>query len=390
MNKARLFATLKNKQVRCLACQRYCQINEGQTGFCQTRLNEEGNLYSLTHGLISGIQVDPIEKKPLYHFYPGTDCLSFGSYGCNYRCRQCLNYHCSWGEPAKTLLEKIKNKKVKFKDKRSRLLRQPADSGGQAKFKLRASNFELQTTKTVSPEEIVSLALQKNCPGIAFTYNEPSIWPEYVYDCARLAKEKGLYTVYVTNGSWTKESLDYLAGVIDACNIDIKGFYPQTYAKMGAFFGGVLKITALVVKKYKIFTELTTLVIPAINDSTKELQAIAGWIVKNLGPEVPWHLSRFDPSLSPDSEFRKLPETPVKTLKKAYQIGKKAGLEHIYVWAPPKKRGEELFSIGNTACPKCGRLVVKRNGWQPDLAGVSNGKCKFCGAKLNFCFGEGR
>jgi len=362
MKKAKLSKRLSDKKVKCLACQRYCQIFPNNVGFCQTRLNKNGQLYALTYGILNGIQIDPIEKKPLYHFYPGTQVLSVGSYGCNYRCKQCLNWHCSWGEPATTILKKLKN-------------------GG-------ISNFQFPISKKeVLPGEIVDLAINKGCPGIAFTYNEPSIWPEYVYDVAKLAKKKDLYTVFVTGGSWSKECLDYLAPVIDAVNIDIKGFYPKTYQKMGAFFGQILEMTELVVKKYKIFTELTTLVIPTINDSEEELKDIAGWIVKKLGPEIPWHLSRFDPALAPDKEFKKLPDTPIKTLKKAYKIGKKAGLHYIYVWAPPKNWNEELFSIGNTYCPQCGKLVIKRTAWQPELVGVEKSKskifCANCGYSLS-------
>lgn len=357
VKKARLFKKLPQKQVQCLACQRYCQIASGKVGFCQTRLNKNGQLYALTYGILNGIQIDPIEKKPLYHFYPGTSCLSIGSYGCNYRCKQCLNWHCSWGSPANEILKKL------------------------------ITNSSLLTTEIIPPKRIVDLAIQKNIPGIAFTYNEPSIWPEYVYDVAKLAKEKGLYTVFVTNGSWSKECLEYLAPVIDACNIDIKGFYPQTYQKMGAFFGQILEVTQLVVKKYKIFTELTTLIIPTINDSEKELKTIARWIVKNLGPEIPWHLSRFDPGLAPDQQFQNLPTTPIEILKKAYDIGKNTGLYFVYVWAPPKKWTEELFSIGDTFCPQCGKLIIKRSGWQPELVGIKKIRekvnCQFCQTKLN-------
>lgn len=346
-----LFKRLKAEKVKCLTCQRYCQINNGQVGFCQTRLNKNGQLYSLTYGILNGIQIDPIEKKPMYHFYPGTQVLSIGSYGCNYRCKQCLNSHCSWGRPGTKLLKQLK---------------------------LETGNQEI-----VNPQTIVEIALQKNIPGIAFTYNEPSLWPEYVYDCAKLAKKAGLYTVMVTNGSWTESTLKYLASVIDACNIDIKGFYPQSYQKQGAFFGEILKITQKVIKKYKIFTELTTLVIPTVNDSKKELQVIARWIKKELGEQIPWHLSRFDPSLAPDADFQKLPDTPIKTLKMAYGIGKKAGLKHVYVWAPPKNPLEKLFSVGDTFCPHCGKLLIQRLAWQPEIKGIKNQRCRFCGQKLN-------
>lgn len=383
MFKARLFKTFPQKKVKCLACQRYCQINNNQVGFCQTRLNKDGQLYSLTYGILNGIQIDPIEKKPMYHFYPGTQVLSIGSYGCNYRCRQCLNWHCSWGDNASTMLAKLK---IDF------LSCHPGDPAIAGSIGSRRGFYRLppkadSLQNDISPQELVDLTIKGNYPGIAFTYNEPSIWPEYVYDCAKLAKAKGFYTVFVTNGSWSQETLSYLAPVIDAANIDIKGFYPETYAKMAAFFGKLLAVTELAIKKYKIFTELTTLVIPTINDSTKELTAISQWIAKNLGPEIPWHLSRFDPDLSPDEQFKRLPTTPIATLKKAYEIGKKAGLKHIYVWAPPKNLEEQLFSLEDTFCPKCGKLVIKRNAWQPELRGVQKkGKkiiCQFCQKKLN-------
>ncbi|MFC1711134.1 AmmeMemoRadiSam system radical SAM enzyme [Patescibacteria group bacterium] len=355
MKKAVLGKKLLNKEVLCLACQRYCRIKDNKTGFCQTRLNQNGQLFSLTYGVINGIQLDPIEKKPLYHFYPGSQVASIGSYGCNYRCKQCLNHWCSWGSPATEILHSLKTK--------------------------------TENIKVIEPESFVNSILSKGYPGIAFTYNEPSIWPEYVYEVGKLAKEKGLFTVFITNGSWSKEALEYLAPVIDAVNIDIKGFFPKTYKKMNAFIGSVLEKTELVVKKYKILTELTTLIIPGINDSLKELESLTAWIVKELGKDIPWHLSRFDPNLSKDQEFQKIPVTSIKTLKKAYKIGKKAGLNYIYVWAPPKSINESLFAIESTTCPKCGKLVIKRDAWQPELIGVQKkGKkviCKYCKKSLN-------
>ena len=362
MIKAKLFKSFSSGKVRCLACQRKCLISPGQTGFCQSRLNKNKKLYALTYGIVNGFQLDPIEKKPLYHFYPGTKVLSFGSYGCNYRCKQCLNYWCSWGEPAGEILPKLKD----------------------------LSNLSGLNVNYVEPKEIIDLAIKQNVSAIAFTYNEPVIWPEFVYDTAKLAKKNGLSVILVTNGSWTKKALAYYGQYIDAVNIDIKGFYPQTYAKMGAFFGQILAITELAVKKYKLFTELTTLIIPGINDSLKELKAIASWIKKSLGADIPWHLSRFDPDLAPSPDFKKLPATPVKTLKKAYQIGKQTGLNYVYVWAPPTLKANNFLALGNSFCPKCGRLIVKRSGWRPQIKGIKKKKnhyfCRFCGSELNFKF----
>jgi pyruvate formate lyase activating enzyme len=355
VKQAKLFKTLQKKIIKCTACQRYCTIEENKVGFCATRKNINGQLYSLIYGVLNGIQTDPIEKKPIYHFMPGTQVLSFGAFGCNYRCKQCLNFHCSWGEPGATILKELREKSSK--------------------------------EKIVEPEQIVNLAKEKNIPGIAFTYNEPSIWPEYVHDVAKLAKKNKLFTVYVSNGSWTKENLNYVGQYIDCCNIDIKGFFKETYEKMGAYLGQVLELTEIALKKYKILIELTTLIIPTINDSEKEIKAIANWVCQKLGPETPWHLSRYDPNLAPDNQFKKLPLTSRQSLNKAYNIGKKAGLKHIYVWAPPKDVQEEPFSIGNTICPNCGKLVIKRSLWRPKIIGLKqkNNKvfCQNCDYQLN-------
>lgn len=350
MYPALLFKKLPGQKVNCQLCQRRCVIASGKTGFCLTRQNIKGKLFSLTYGILTGFQIDPIEKKPLYHFHPGTQVLSIGSYGCNFRCRQCLNWSHSWGEPATSRLKDLAK-------------------GSKEKI--------------IPPEKVVEVAKKGKYPGIAFTYNEPLIWLEYVLDCAKLAKKAGLFTVFVTNGSWTKESLTFLAKVIDAANVDVKGATAKSYQKQGAFFGKVLENLVLA-KKLGIFLELTTLVIPGINDSSKELEKIAKWMVKNLGKKTPWHLSRFSPELAPDREFQKISSTPKKTLEKAYQIGKKAGLEFVYIWAPPSSFGEGFFAIGDTVCPKCGAKVVARSGWQPEIKRITkDGKCKKCGEDLN-------
>ncbi len=356
MHKAKLFKKLAGKRVGCTACQRRCQIGQGKTGFCLTRVNLEGQLYLLTYGLFSAIHLDPIEKKPLYHFYPGSEILSVGSWGCNFRCKQCLNWDCSWGE---TAIEKLRAQRQKLK---------------------------ITSEAYLTPQALVKLAVARGSPGIAFTYNEPTIWAEYVYETAVLAKKAGLYTVFVSNGSWSRQTLALIGPVIDAANIDFKGWGEAAYQLQGAFWDeDFLKNLVLAKEKYKIHLELTTLVIPKVNDERKDLKAIAHWLVENLGPEVPWHLSRFSPRLAPDKVFKQLPATPAQTLKTAYELGKKEGLEFIYIWATPEGK-EAFFSLGDTFCPQCQRLVVKRNGWQPELVGVAKinhrGICRFCGADL--------
>jgi len=289
MHKAKLCKKLKNKTVICTSCQRYCQIGDGKMGFCQFRENRNGILYSKNYGYFSGICVDPIEKKPFYHFHPGTEVLSLGSWGCNFRCKQCQNWHCSWGAK------------------------------------------EVNINNYISPKNLVTMAKQRNLPGIAFTYNEPVIWPEFVHDAAKLAKVNGLYTVFVSNGSWSQESLAYYGKYIDAANIDLKGWGEKVYQKQGAYFGQIPQNLILAFKKYKIHLELTTLVIPDINDSCEQFNLISNWIVSNLSPDIPWHLLRFFPKLSPDKDFCKLATTPLETLKKAQKIAKKNGLTNVYI-----------------------------------------------------------
>lgn len=348
---ALVYQKLSDNKVRCQVCQRRCLIPEGQTGFCLTKLNQKGKLYALNYGLIQGLQVDPIEKKPFYHFHPGAMVPSLGSYGCNFRCKQCLNWWCSWGEPATSILKEAAQKRP---------------------------------IKILEPEKLIRKIKKAGYRGLAFTYNEPVIWAEYVLEAAKLAKKEGLFTVFVTNGSWTKETLDKIGRYIDAANIDFKGFSVKTYARQGAFFGEIPALAKYAQKKHQIFLEITTLLIPGINDSPKELEKMTRWMVKNLGPKTPWHLSRYSLGRVPDKEFQKIPETSVEQLKKAAQIGQKAGLKFIYIWAPGEDLAGGVYSKGDIICPKCGNVAVSRTYWQPAILGVDKkGHCADCGEDLN-------
>jgi len=337
MLEALLYQKLAGKKVRCGVCQKRCLVADKKFGFCQTRINQKGHLFSLLYGRIAGFQIDPVEKKPFYHFKPGSKVASFGSFGCNFRCRQCLN----WFESQKT-------------------------------------DHLTLPFQPIPPQEIIDLTLKNHCPGIAFTFNEPVIWLEYVLNIAKLAKIKGLFTVFVTNGSWTKKTIDKLASLIDAANIDFKGFSEKTYQKQGAFFGEIPEMAAHAQKK-GIFLEITTLLIPGINDSPREIKEMTNWMVKNLGKNTPWHLSQFDPSLAPNPEFKKIPATSIKQLEKAAAIGRKAGLNHIYIWAPASN-----YDQSNTICPNCKKIVIKRDGWQVKKININkDGSCRFCGYELN-------
>ena len=335
-----------------MTCQRYCRIAPDQVGFCLTRLNKNGLLYSLNYGLLNGApSADPVEKKPFYHFLPGTQTLSVGSFGCNYRCKQCLNWWCSWGEPSSSILKKRRQEKEQ---------------------------------EAVKPEQIVKLCLNAHLPSIAFTYNEPTLWLEFVLETARLAKIKGLKTLFVTNGCWSKEALDTIGPYIDAANIDFKGFSQKTYNRMDAYWGQLLEMTKYAYKKYGIHLEITTVLIPGVNDDPKELKAMADWIARNLSPKVPWHLSRYSPDMAPDQEFAKIPAPSREQLLKAEKIGRQAGLEFVYIWAPGIDFNGGVFAKGDTYCPKCKTLAIKRSLWQPKILAVDKkGNCKKCTESLN-------
>ncbi len=319
---------------------------------------------SLLYGQITGIQVDPIEKKPFYHFHPGSLVATIGSWGCNFRCKQCLNFANSWGAAAE--LKRLKEAREKG-----------------------------LITETKAVKEIAQTIVEEGYQGLAFSYNEPTIWAEFAADIAREFKSLptnqesnssiNRYAVFVTNGSWTKETIDLLTQevnsqpLIDAANIDLKGFCDETYKKMGAYLGRIPEM-AVYAQKKGIFLELTTLLIPGINDDRDELKGLVDWIVKDLGPDTPWHLSQYDPLLAPDPEFQKIPFTSAEELKQAASIGEKAGLHHIYIWGP-----QAGCNRSDTLCPNCRNIVIERaGGWQPkEIKIKKDNHCQFCNLKLN-------
>jgi len=270
--------------VICLACAHKCRIKKGNTGICGVRKNINGKLYLLVYGKVVSMNIDPIEKKPLYHFLSGTKSFSIGTVGCNFRCDFCQNFDIS----------QISKKGMVF-------------------------------GKEISPEQIVKEAVKNDCKSISYTYNEPAIFIEFVKDVAVLTKKKGLKNILVTNGYLSKESFDYISNYIDAMSIDLKSFNEEFYKR---YCGGRLKPVLDTIKRaYKkgIHIEIVTLVIPGLNDSDRELEKIAEWISK-LDKEIPWHISRFFPM------YKMLDRsiTPIDTLEKAYKIGKKY-LENVYI-----------------------------------------------------------
>lgn len=335
MKEAILYKKLPKGNVRCGVCQRRCSVAPDNLGYCYTRINKDGKFYSLIYEVISSANIDPIEKKPLFHFYPGTQVFSIGSLGCNFRCKNCQNWEISYAEPT----------------------------------------IDHLSSQTLSPQEVINQAKKYKCAGIAFTYNEPTIWLEYTLDVMKLAKKAGLYTVYVTNGYITPEALDLIGPYLDAFRVDIKAFSKKFYQEIASVpdFKPILEMTKRAKKKWKMHVEIITLIIPTFNDNEKELKELASWIKKDLGADTPWHLTRFFPA----AEMTNIPPTPIKELEKLYEIGKKAGLKFVYLGNVSE------HPLENTYCPKCKKLLIERQNYFVKKVGLKNGKCKFCGQKLN-------
>jgi len=334
MIEALLYEKLRNEKVRCKLCRRLCVIAPGKVGFCGARVNKDGTLYSLVYGEVSTLSVAPIEIKPLFHFYPGSHALSFGSLGCNFLCRGCQNWE-------------IAHAKI-----------------GEGKRK----------TQPISPEAAVALARQRNCQGLSWTYNEPTLWLEYTLAAAKLAKDQGLYTNYVTNGYMTLEALDMIGPWLDSFSVDIKAFSDDTCGKIasGVKLAGVLETAETAKKEHNMHVEVVTNVIPSISDSSEELKGLAEWIRDHLGPETPWHVTRFYPHL----ELSHLAPTPIPTLERAQRSGEEAGLSYVYIGnvaGHPKE---------NTWCPNCKHLLIERHGPMIIHNGIRDGRCPDCNQEI--------
>jgi pyruvate formate lyase activating enzyme len=336
MTEAILYDKLPDARVRCNVCQWRCVIAPGKYGVCKARRNEGGVIHTLNYAEVSSAAADPIEKKPLFHFFPGSFCYSLGSWGCNFHCVHCQNWQISCVET-------------------------PSESGRQ--------------WQKISPQQAISLTRRHNCQGIAWTYNEPTMWLEYTLDSAKLAKKEGLYTVYVTNGYITEEGLDALGPYLDAWRVDIKGFSDTLYKSLAKIprWRGILDVARRAKQKWGMHVEVITNIIPSMNDDEAQLEGLAGWIRTELGELTPWHVTRFYPHY----HLMNLPPTPIPTLEKAYEIGKKAGLRFVYVGNVSGHDAE------NTVCYSCGKVLIKRMGYNTEIVAVEGSKCRFCGADLN-------
>ena len=328
------YSSLPNGEVDCFLCSHRCHIKDSKRGFCMVRENRGGKLYSLVYGKAIASHLDPIEKKPLFHFLPGSLSYSIATVGCNFRCSFCQNWEIS---------------------QRAR----QGDIEGEA----------------LSPEEIVRKARAHRCRSISYTYTEPVIFFEYAYETARLAKKEGLYNNFVTNGFATPETIDLMAGVIDAANVDLKSFSEDFYKKIcRARLQPVLEAIRYMHEK-GIWVEVTTLVIPGQNDSAEELSEIAGFIA-SVSVDIPWHVSRFYPHY----EMQSLPATPIEKIDLAIEKGREAGLRYVY--------GGNVAGgdYENTACPFCQQVVIQRLGYSIEKINLkkdSTGtRCGSCSKKL--------
>jgi len=330
MKEAMLYEKLKDA-VKCGTCARGCTIAENQVGFCRTRKNIKGKLYSLVYGKLCSVGIDPIEKKPLYMFAPGSHSLSISTVGCAFRCKFCCNFEIS-------------------------------------------QEWKEVVGEEYSPKAIIDLAIDRNCQGISYTYTEPSIQTEFFLDSSKVAKQKGLFTNWVTNGYTSPDAIKEISKYLDAATVDFKGSAnPEFYKK----FSLVPKVepifdALLAYKENKVYIEVTDLIIPKIGDNLEDVKKLCKWILENLGEETPFHILQFFPTY----KLLDLPRTPVEILEKAYEIAKKEGLKYVYL-------GNVGHKLENTYCSNCGNLVIERT-----ILGVTRFllkkdlKCSKCGNKI--------
>lgn len=330
MKEALLYEKLPDNRVHCYLCAHHCRISEGKKGICGVRKNVGGVLYTQVYGRLISDHVDPVEKKPLYHFYPGSTAYSIATPGCNFRCEWCQNWEIS---------------------------QLPRES-------------PLTHGREVPPQQVVTEAKRSGSRSIAYTYTEPTVFFEYSYDTARLAREVDLANIYVTNGYMTAEMLDTMYPYLDAANVDLKAFRDETYKRL---IGGRLQpvLDSLIkLKGQGVWVEVTTLVIPGVNDDPAELRDIACFIARELGGDTPWHISRFFPTYN----FQDVSPTPVKTLETAQKIGSEEGLRYVYLG--------NVHGETNTLCHACGRLLIRRVGYHVTDNAVDAGRCPKCGTPV--------
>ncbi|GAF82944.1 unnamed protein product [marine sediment metagenome] len=328
LKEAMFYKKLDKNNVQCQLCFRNCFIPDGKRGFCRNRENRAGKLYTLVYGKPSAVHVDPIEKEPAFHMLPGTSILCFGTAGCNFRCKFCHNWHLS-----------------------------------------QRSIEEMDYVYDLHPEEAVELAIKRKIPTLSFTYNEPISFYEYVYDIAKIAKKKDLKILWHSNGTINPEPLRELLKYTDAVTIDLKGFTEKFYKEASSAELAPVLRTLKIIKEEGIWLEIVNLVVPTLNDNSKDIRRMCMWIKGNLGKETPLHFSRFSPSY----KLVRLPPTPISTLEKAYKIAREAGLEYVTVGNVPGHKYNSTF------CPECNKRIIHRYHFEVMDNKVKNGKCQYCG-----------
>ncbi|MBF0163053.1 MAG: AmmeMemoRadiSam system radical SAM enzyme [Magnetococcales bacterium] len=328
MTPTRFWRTLENDKIVCDLCPRHCELAEGQRGFCFVRAREGDRLLLTTYGRSSGFCVDPIEKKPLNHFHPGTSILSFGTAGCNLACKFCQNWDIS----------------------KSRHMERIAEQA--------------------TPEMIAQAAAQAGCLSVAYTYNDPVIFAEYAVDTALACRALGVHSVAVTAGYMDPEPAAWFFSHMDAANVDLKSFSETFYRKLtGGHLQPVLEVLKYLAQETNVWVELTTLLIPGLNDSEAELHALTRWVAEEMGPDVPIHFTAFHP----DWQMRELPRTPLETLLKARRIALENGVRFAFTGNVNDWRG------GSTWCPRCGELLIERRGYQLGRWALTpDGCCQNC------------
>jgi pyruvate formate lyase activating enzyme len=324
---------LEGERIHCRVCPHECRIKEGASGYCGVRRNSGGVLDPTTYGKVSSVAVDPIEKKPVFHYRPGTLALSLGSVGCSMRCRHCQNWQIS-----------------------------------------RATSDGPRGLQDLPVADVVLLAERHGCVGVAFTYNEPVIWIEYVLDVSRACKAAGLYTVMVTNGYITGEALDLIGEHVDVWRVDVKAFDDEGYRALSGVSAlePVLTQAKRAKEEWGMHVEVVTNVVPGFNDSDRTLRGIAGWIHDALGPGTPWHVTRFHPCL----DLSHLEPTPLSVLRRGREIGREAGLRYVFLGNVAEPGGED------TLCPDCGNVVIGRAGFDVVSRDLASGTCRACGCTI--------
>ena len=331
IKEALFWEKLDGKRGQCHLCAHECRIPESSFGICGVRQNVQGVLYTMIYAQVIAASIDPIEKKPLYHFLPGSRSYSIATIGCNFKCGFCQNWQIS-----------------------------------QASLK----DSDIIAGHQVMPEQVVEDAKKNSCLSISYTYTEPTIFFEYAYDTARLARKAGLYNVFVTNGYMTRRALDTIKPYLDAANVDLKSFRDDSYKRTCKARLQPVLDTIAAMKELGIWLEVTTLVVPGENDSDEELAEIAEFLAR-IDNNIPWHISRFHP----DYEFHDRMATPMETMKRAREIGRRAGLRYIYLG--------NVAEGTNTNCYQCHELIVDRRYMGLNKLTLENGRCPVCGAKIN-------